>query len=405
MKKRSSALVKLAILAIAFIAQANTVASVLLGDIAQSFPEASMTSVQMVMTLGMIGAFPITLSVGFLTSKFRKKSMVLLGLIMIAAGGIIPVFIQGSLMVLYISALIVGAGQGFLLPLVGTLIIELFTGEEQHKMLGFHTSAMNVGNVTLLLLAGVLAPKNWVNVYFLYLLAIPVFLIVSAFLPKGELQEPETDESGESSAKVPTLVYITCFINFLFFIGYITFPTGIGIFIAETGLGDAGTTSLIMTLNTAFGIVVGLVFAEIVKRAKLYVAGVAGLFSILGFYLIYTANSVPVIYVGAALLGMTFGLINSAGGYILSRITTPEQLAPSFSISMTFITAGVIASPIVVNAITGIWAGNNPNPKNIFLTALGIITIMTIVQFIWGKYLTQHAYPEEAPEVASGERT
>lgn len=398
MKKSSNALLKLAILAIAFIAQANTVASVLLGDIAQAFPEASMTGVQMVMTLGMIGAFPITLSVGFLTSKVRKKSMILLGLIMIAAGGIIPVFIRGSLMVLYISALIVGAGQGFLLPLVGTLIIELFTGQEQHQMLGLHTSAMNIGNVTLLLLAGVLAKTNWVNVYFLYLLAVPVFLIVSAFLPKGELQAPQTDGTGESSAKVPALVYATCFINFLFFVGYITFPTSIAIFLADTGLGDAGTTSLIMTLNTAFGIVAGLVFAEIVKRTKLYVGGVAGLFSILGFYLIYSATSVTTVYIGAALLGMTFGLMNSAGGYILSRITTPEQLAPSFSISMTFITAGVIASPIVVNAVTGMWAGSNPQPKNVFLTAFAIVSIITIVQFIWGKYLTKHAYPEVAPE-------
>lgn len=401
MSKESKLTLKFAILTIAFVATSNTIASVLLADIAKAFPEASMTAIQMVMTFGMIGAFPITFLAGFLATRIRKKPMILLGIFMIFAGGLLPILIRGSLMILYISAIIIGAGQGFLLPLISTIILESFSGEEQNSMLGLNSAVQNGGAMVLLLLAGFVAKTGWINVYFLYFFSIPAFIIVFLFLPKGEVPRLETDTGTKVKISIPWEIYVTCVLGFFFFVGYVTFAISISLFLDATGLGDATSTSLAMTLNTGFGVIAGLIFGKLVERLKFYIISFSALCAVLGFVLIYFAPNIILVYAGAAFLGLTFGLSGAGGGYVISRITTsPEQIGPSFSLLMTFTTAGVIASPFIVNSVTQMWAGTNVLPQDVFLTGMAIELVMTIAYFMWATYLTK-SFPEHKTQIGA----
>ena len=121
---------KLVILVTALVCQINTIASVMLADIAAAFPGASNIAVQYVMQSGMIGAFVISLLMSVFTTRFRKKPMILAGLAAIFLGGLIPILNHSSILLLDICGFISGSGQGFLMPLMGSLILENFEGGE-----------------------------------------------------------------------------------------------------------------------------------------------------------------------------------------------------------------------------------------------------------------------------------
>ncbi|MCD7994705.1 MAG: hypothetical protein LUK37_24170, partial [Clostridia bacterium] len=103
-----------AVLMIALVCQINTIASVMMADISAAFPNASTIAVQYVMQSGMIGAFVISLIMSVLTSRFRKKPMILMGLAAIFIGGLLPILNHSSIWLLNVCGFISVAGQRFL---------------------------------------------------------------------------------------------------------------------------------------------------------------------------------------------------------------------------------------------------------------------------------------------------
>lgn len=200
---------KFAILATIAIAQADTIASVMLSDIAEAFPDASTMAVQYVMQSAMIGAFAVSLLMSVLTARFRKRPMILLGLASIFFGGLIPLVNHSSIVLLDVCGFLVGAGQGFLVPLLGALVLESFEGRERQRMIGLNTTFLTGGAALLLLLAGPVCLTGWTNVYLIYLVAAPVFAIALLFLPKEERPaakvRTERERTGRKAAPIPAL--------------------------------------------------------------------------------------------------------------------------------------------------------------------------------------------------------
>jgi MFS family permease len=375
-----------AILALAFVSQINTIASVIMADVAAFFPNAGVTAIQYVMQMGMIGGLPVSLAVGFLTKKFRIKSMLLVGVICILLGGIVPFFNHSTLAILYVCAFLVGAGQGFMYPLVGTLILQNFEGQKKNTLLGFNTTFATGGATLLLLIAGPVALTGWVNTYLLYLVAVPVFFISLICLPRGEVAPPPPPDSTPK-APVPAKGWIQCCIVALMYVAYVSFPLNVSMYIVGQNLGDATASGLAMSIITVVGAVLGVVFQTVVKAVKLFIGTFAALFGFLGMLTICLASNVTMVYIAAALLGLFFGANFSSGGYIISRICKPEQFAPTFSVVMGFINFGVILSPIIVNLITAAWGG--AGSQGAFITSTVIFGVVVVLQIIWNAYLTK----------------
>ena len=399
MQKKSSSMLKLAILAIAIVSQINTIASVIMADLAAAFPAAGPTAIQYVMQMGMIGAFPISLSVGFLTKKFRIKSMLMVGLVCILVGGAAPIILHNSLPLLYACALLVGAGQGFMAPLLGTLILQNFEGKSKDSMLGLNTTFSTGGATLLLLLAGPICNTGWVNTYYLYFLVIPVLIVAIMFLPAGD--KPVATPAAQGGSKVPVTAkgWIQCLLVVLMFLSYVAFPLNAAMLIIGEGLGDATAASMAMSIITVVGALVGLVFSPVIKVLKLYIGTFAAVCGFLGMLAACMASNLVMIYVSAALLGLFFGASLAGGGYVVGRICTPEQVGPTMSISMSFMTLGIILSPMIINTITTLWGGSGS--RGAFATSAGLFGLAVVLQFIWGSYITKTCPEAPAPEDAA----
>ncbi|MGI5928217.1 MFS transporter [Pseudoflavonifractor sp.] len=393
--KGSKGMLKFAILAVALVCQINTIASVMMADIAAAFPGASDVAVQYVMQSGMIGGFVVALLMSVLSTRFRKKPMILIGLVAILVGGLLPIAVHSSILILDVCGFIVGAGQGFLTPLLGALILENFEGKEREQMLGLNTTFGTGGATVLLLIAGPVCKTGWVNVYFIYFVVIPVLIIALLCLAMDNKPQAAAQAGGDK-AGVPVKGWIQCILAVLMMIAYAAFPLNLSLYVVrDAAIGDASSVGIGMSLVTVVAALVGLILPQIIKVSKLYISSVGAVFGLAATLLVIFSTNMVMIYIAAILDGIFFGIVMAGAGYIIGRICTPAQYGPTFSISMSFISLGTIFSPIIINAITTLWGGDVGLSTNAFYTAAGIFAVVIVLQIIWGTYLTKTLPPEK----------
>jgi MFS family permease len=362
--------------------------------VAAALPNASQTAIQYVMQMGMIGGFPASLTVGFITRKVRIKTMLLIGTLCILAGGLFPIINHGSLTILYVCAFGVGAGQGFLLPMIGSLILLNFEGKKKDQLLGLNMSFSTGGATVLLLIAGPVALSGWINTFYLYGTALLVFLIAAICLPKGSAAPPPANNTG-TKAPVPAKGWIQCIVGVMMFVCYVTFPINISMLVEGEGLGNAVAAGISMSIVTVAGAALGFVFQPVIKVIKLFIGAFAAFVGFLGMLLVCLSGNMTMIYIASILLGFFFGAQFASGGYIISRVCKPEQIAPTFSMIQSATTLGVVLSPIIINFITSLWGG--VGSRGSFTTSTVAFGVLVVVQIIWNLYLTKTcAAPAEA---------
>src|SRR5699024_9752143 len=131
-----------------------------LGLIAKAFPEASPTMVKLILTAPSIMIIPFSFLSSYLTSIIRKRTILMIGLLIYLIGGLVPQLVS-SIEVLLGLRLILGAGVGLVMPLSMSLINDYFEGKERTKMMGYNSAFSNFGGIITMLLAGWLATFGW----------------------------------------------------------------------------------------------------------------------------------------------------------------------------------------------------------------------------------------------------
>ena len=387
---------RISLLAVIFVSQFNTIAAVIMADLMQVFPDASPTAIQMVMQFGMIGYFPVSLAVGFLAQRFRIKPMVCIGLCAIAIGGALPFPFHNALVQLYISAVLIGCGQGCIEPLVNTLTLRHFEGQPRARQIGLNSTFGTGGATIVTLIAGVLALSGWLNIFYIYLIAVPVLVLTLIFMPKGEKPVP-APKTEKARVPVPARVFVQAGLLIIVFIGYVTFPINVGMLVDAQGIGDSASVGLAISLITVIGAVFGLVFPYIVKVFRTYIWCFSTAFGVLGMLLAAYATSMAMVYVSSVALGLFFGSIIAGSIYNVGRMCKLEQFGPSVSITLGLLTIGVVISPIVVNGITPLWGGEGS--VGAFITSAVIMGIAFVFSVFWGTYIRKN-FPETAPAPA-----
>jgi MFS family permease len=383
-----------AILALSMIALCSDTTSLIMQSLVREFPGKDPVAIQFVMQMGMIGSFCVALTVGFLTRLFYIKHMLLISALLILTGGSLPHFFHDNLYFLYAFAFIVGAGQGFLPPLLGTTILQNFEGKAKDRMLGLNITFNTVGSTLLLLVAGPLVVAHWTNVYYIYLITIPVFFIALFFLPKGE-KAPPAEKGGKKKIPVPVKGWVQSVMVVMMFLCYVTFPLNVSMYVEGAGLGNAANVSAAMMVVTIVGAAVGVVFQPLIKVVRLFIGTLAAAFGLAGLLLIVFVPSIWAVYAAGALLGVFFGGQMCSNGYIISRICKPDEIAPTFSIFASFVTVGVIISPLVINFIMHLWGG--VGSMGAFMTAAALFGIVLTLQIFWNIYLTRSCPPVDTP--------
>ncbi|MBO1305775.1 MFS transporter [Enterococcus sp. 669A] len=375
--------IKAAVLSQSFVVMAIMIASTVLANIAQSFPDASLTAIQMVMTFGMVASFPATLLAGVLGNHLNKKHIVLFALAIMLVGGLLPVFLHDKLMYIYASSLLIGVGQGTLMTTISNISTELFEGEERSQMYGMQTAFQNGGSVVMMMVAGMLAKNSWSKGYWTFGIILITMVIVLLWLP-SEAVAPKREAAAAQDApkaKVPVSVYMIGLLICLFCIGYATFSLNASLYIASMGLGDSATVALAMSLSTGAGVVGGFVFPAFFKVINRFVLSFACAVTAVGYLLLVISPSIVTVFLAAITAGIGFSLSIPLGIQAISETATPEQMSSSMGSYMAFTSVGAAASPLIINALAGMIP--NADDSTVFLTSVVFLAILTVITIVW----------------------
>ncbi len=220
-------LVKISILSISLLTvMASAAISPALAKIRQAFPGTDITLIKLVLTLPSLLIIPFSLLGGWLASRMKKKTILLIGLVIYFLGGVGGGFAKSITQLLIIRG-IFGMGVGLIIPLSISLIVDFYEKQERAKMMGLSGSVSHFGGVVFLLLSGWLACMNWRYAFGVYGLSALIMFTVFFWLP----EPPAKLAGGPVKVKLPWQIYWCAAIGALMMVAFYAAPTNLAMFI------------------------------------------------------------------------------------------------------------------------------------------------------------------------------
>ena len=356
----------------------NSALSPILAEVGKFFPDASDSAIQIVLTLINLTTLPMMLIEPAFESKITKRDIALIGTLLLLVGALVPQVLNSQLWMLYVASIIIGAGLSLVVVVSSSLISDYFTGIEKSRVMGFQSIFVSIGGTIIAKGSGMLtAMAGWKRGYLVFLICIPIVLIVTLTVPKGEVVQKE--ETGEKAGISGSMVYFgaLCLITGIF---VATFNTNIAMYIDRKGIGDASTTGTVASIMQVIGILGGLVLGNTVKLFKRFTIGASILMMAAGTAMVGFSTSLPVICVGAAVVGFGFAIRNPGAVTFAANMVPAAQASLAIAIVSATYNVGNFISAYVVNPVANMLGDDIANRFIVSAVALVVIGIVALVK-------------------------
>ena len=314
------------------------------------------TMVQMSFTFAILVSIPATLLAGAIAIKVGKKPPLIVGVSLVLVGGILLALLSLPFLIFVILLATIGFGIGCLVALSAALIADNFVDEKQSSLMGLQSAYVNIGGMVLSLVGGLLALSHWRNMFWVFLYALPILLIILFFIPNDDKIIP-VNLPLESTAKLTKETYLLCLILFIQGMIFGVRTTNVGLILVERNL----ATEVVAMANystsamTGMGIIIGFMYGKIAKTTGETLLPLAYFLLALGFLLIGNAPNLIVFFLGNVLTGMGFPIAMPTVLTLTARsVSGTATLA--ISVVMSFNALAIFVSPMVVNYLTE-WIG------------------------------------------------
>ncbi|GHU86631.1 MFS transporter [Spirochaetia bacterium] len=321
----------------------------ILAEIQKSFPEAAVSGIQLLYTISSLFSLVTMLLAGRLVYYFSKKTLLLVGIGIMFAGGVLPFLFHQSLWMLYILCAVFGIGMGFNAVISSTLISDHFKGIEKGRIMGIQAAIVSIGGAVMSALTGFIAAHaNWALSYLVFVICIPIFILVLFILPKDKITLKTEAKGGGINGR------LVCFVTLNFFISMCinVFNSNNAMFLEKTGLGNAAVAGTVQFIFMIVGIPVGLKFGSCIKFLGRNIMGIAALFVTLGMFLTAFSHSLITVYIGSLLIGAGFAIKCPGGITFSSNMVHENSAAMAIALNNAFGSVGSFISPIFFNTIT-----------------------------------------------------
>jgi Bcr/CflA subfamily drug resistance transporter len=150
------------------------------------------TLIQLTITLYMFGMGAIQVFAGAISDSFGRKKPFLYGCSVYIVTNLL-IAITPNIYILLALRLIQGIAVGILIVPMRSIIPDLFSGKEMHKVMSYAVTAWSIGPIVAPLLGGYLQEYfGWqANFYFLFIYSIIGFLLVLIFMPETSAHRHE----------------------------------------------------------------------------------------------------------------------------------------------------------------------------------------------------------------------
>ena len=354
--------------------------SPIMGKLRMIFPHTNDLEIQMLTSLPSLLIIPIVLLSGKLAVRRNKIQMLIVGLAVFFASGVLYFFAKSMVMLILISCLL-GIGASLVIPLSTGLIAVYFKGKYRVKQLGISSAITNVSLVVATVLTGWLATVNWHLPFLVYTLAGVSLVLVWLFLRGGGQKAPQaravTDGAAgaaEQAAKPagrkpaddgatapaqkaskmvlerPQVMRLSRLMALYFVVTYLVLVIPLNLpFLMQSyhmNSSDSGRIIAVFFLAIMFP---GLFLNKVLQTFKDYTNIVAAGLMCIGLVLVPVSKAVWLIEIGAFLAGLGYGLIQPFVYEKAADVTTPDKATFALALVMSMNYLAILITPFIVD--------------------------------------------------------
>lgn len=332
--------------------------SPMLGKLSEVFPNSTELDIQMLTSLPSLLIIPFIILSGKLTEKINNIYLLMIGLGIFSACGVLYLLSTQMWQLIAVSALL-GVGAGLIIPLSTGLISMFFTGDYRVKQFGLSSSISNLTLVLVTALTGYLAEVRWNLPFVVYLFPI-ISIILSIFVkrdsknitaensvtPQAQQQAVTTNNSfGKYGIDVKHMVELMLFYGLLTLICVII-GLNLPFLIKEYNL-SSGISGVMIALFYLAMMAPGLFLNKIIDTFKKETAFYSIIMVVVGLALIVLFKSEIALGLGSILVGLGYGIVQPAIYEKTACIATPKKttLALAFVMAMNYL--AILVSPFI----------------------------------------------------------
>ncbi len=327
----------------------------ILRNMQEAFPTASLTLVQMTLTLPSAVSVPVQLLTIPLSQFMTKKDMMVIAILCICVGGLIPLIFHGSIIFVVISSVIIGIGQGFFMPASSAIIAELFDGNTRGEFMGIRTGVSGFMRSLLTIACGFFGAVYWYKAYYIFVIMIPFIVLFCIATPQGEkgakLVGKGVGLSGIKGILTPGFIVITI-ISYMATTNQMAFLTNIAGYIADRNFGGAVTAGTATASNTMARLFCGIFFGFLLKAFKKYLLPLGYAMNAVGYLLILKANGIMGVQIGGILFGIGLGIQMAGGTYYVSEEVEKKYMGQAMGLYMPVVSFAVSTAPVIINFLS-----------------------------------------------------
>ncbi len=354
--------------------------------ISAAFPDASETSISLIVTLPALAIAITGLFLGMLSDKIGKIRVLAISVAVFTLAGSSGYYLN-SIPAILAGRFILGVGIAGIICTTSALIVCYYDGLTRARVLGYQAAAMGVGVLILETSGGLLAGISWRAAFLIYLLGIVILagVLLTMREPVRKYEEiraaPGTTvpAPGEKFPVTPLLLaYITLFMgNLLFFLMPTKFPFLIAHMDAARIMGEntALTAGIFLGIGGCASAILGIFYGRIAERFHRYTILTVTLLAFgLGLCILGFATSLLLVGVAVVLVGIGEGLLMPTILTWIAAVTPRQFLGRAmggFSVSLNI---GQFASALAVVPVIAIAVTYN----NMFLAFGGIALVLAV---------------------------
>ena len=323
--------------------------------IADKYSGYSTGTIQLLQTIPYALLIVGSLSVGWLTTRFTKKKLVMTGLAIVGITGTLPFIVEGFV-VLMVCRILIGFGFAISCPLNTAIITDFFEPEQRAGYMGLHIVAMGIGTMIFNMFGGLLA-RYGVRYYFLiYLSGIIGCLVVGLLLP----ETPPVHAENASDLKLNSMVYAISLMSFMHTLFINAYSTNISLYISQKITQDPSASGLATMINAAFAMGVGMLFSKISGTFKNATLPFSIFSAAVGFAAILFIPGMPGVIITSALCGVSLSCFSAMGSFLISIAVKKDAVAKANGVYTIIGAIGGLIAPVVLNFGASLLGENTP---------------------------------------------
>ena len=376
----------IAILAIFLFAGAGSWENAAIDLMAKAWPAVDITWIRWESTLPSLISMPVMLLAGGMVGKkISYRSCVNLGSLMIVLGGALPFFFAPSWAMVLVFRAVLGAGVGFY-SVRNAALVKSIPLEKQARYIGLGTAMMNIGNVLMQQLAGILADKggwNWAFLCNACVLISGIFIFFCFREPAEEGVALPTEDNAEKTvsdenAKLDGRAVLYAVMQFTATLVLYPLLSGMATFMAARNLGTASLVGTVLSSYTVAGFVVSFLLPNVRRIFKRKAAPVMYGLCALGMVLVLTAQNIAFVFIGTILCGIGFFANWSLFYIFIGEVVHPAKVGFASSLVLVLNQAAMFLSTYFITACHAIFQ-RGTDAESAYVGGVIFYVILTVI--------------------------